>query len=29
VKLTLSPSHARAIGYEFPPALLKEGKVVE
>ena len=29
VKLTLSPAHARAIGYELPPALLKEGKVVE
>ena len=29
VKLTLSPAHARAIGMELPPALLKEGKVVE
>jgi len=29
VKLTLSPAHARAIGMELPPALLKEGKVAE
>ncbi len=29
VKLTLSPAHARAIGMELPPTLLKEGKVVE
>jgi ABC-type uncharacterized transport system, periplasmic component len=29
VKLTLSPANARAVGMEFPPALLQEGKVVD